>query len=161
LWSARGWSTFPITSTGKPDNGPDRRETVRKATGSQRETGGGKSQTESRRETGGGRFGPEATGKLEAETSTWSQRETGGIGGRETDGDPSGSSRVNRPQALRLATQPWKRGRERPSGRTAADFGQRRLPERSSVPGRMYAEELRIPERVNASAKTPSGVSRV
>jgi hypothetical protein len=67
LCRAGGWSTFPITSTGKPANGSDRQETARTATRSQRETGGGRSRTESQRETGGGRFGRKASGKPEAE----------------------------------------------------------------------------------------------
>jgi len=103
---------------------------------------------ESNRETGSG-------------TSIRGQRETEGNGGRETDGDPSGSSRVNRPQAFRLATRPWKRGRERPSGRTSRWLRSTATSQAEFGPRPDVSEGMRIPERVEASAKTPSGFSRV
>jgi len=122
LCAVWGWSTFPATSTGKPDDGSDRRETARKATGSQRETGGGRSRTGSQRETGGGRPRTESDRETGNGTSTRSRWETAGIGGRETEGDPSGSSAVNRPASRKVChpnlgngegSRPRKRGRER------------------------------------------------
>lgn len=104
LCKTRRWSTFPITLTGKPANRSDRQETARTATQSQRETGGGRSTAESQRETGGGRFWTARDRETGNKPPTRGQRETGGNGGRETDGDPSGSSRVNRPASRKACT---------------------------------------------------------
>ncbi len=84
-------------------------------------------------------------------------RATGTIG--RSDGDPSGSSSGLRTAGL-TTCKDFSETRSAIFGsQTAGDFGQRQNSTRSWVPGPIPMGES--PERVEASAKAPSGLSRV
>ncbi len=87
------------------------------------------------------------------------RRETRGARtGQKPSGDPSGSSSGSGPQIARSAPLPGNGGK-RSSDRTAEGFGLRRT--RSELGPRPDEERDESPERVEAPAKAPSGLSRV
>ena len=142
---------FSLTSTGKPDDGPERRETVGKARLEGRET-----ERKARLE---GRETERKAGPEGRETERKVQPETEGkpevTGGRQTERGSFGIvERTDGQQAERLANFSE-------TGRAVFGPHSRRLrsmakPERSPVPGRT-TNGIESPERVEASAKAPSG----
>ena len=131
---------FSLTSTGKPDDGPERRETVGKARLEGRET-----------ERKAGPEGRETERKVQPETEGKPEV----TGGRQTERGSFGIvERTDGQQAERLANFSE-------TGRAVFGPHSRRLrstakPERSPVPGRT-TNGIESPERVEASAKAPSG----
>jgi hypothetical protein len=135
---------FSLTSTGRPDDGPERRETVGKAGWKD-----GKPNGRPNRKDGkpNGRFNPKPKGNRR-------QRAVG-----RPSGDPSGSSSgltASRPKGLQTSR---KRG-ERSSDRTAADSGRRRSPSGVRSPaGRQTG--LRAPRGLRLRPRLPRGFSRL
>ncbi len=130
-----GWSTFPATSKGKPDDGT-------------RTAGNCRERSDRKDGKPYGRSTPDVEGKPEAP----------GIG-HKPDGDPSGSSSDLRLADRKVCNSSPETGKKRSSDRTAGGFGQRRT--RSELGPRPDEERDESPERVEASAKAPSGFSRV
>lgn len=139
---------------GKPGSGPGRRETVASASPSQRETGGS-GITRRRGETPGEGFPPPA-GKPVGDGTRLSERGSFGIVERSTG-----------PQISRSATSPATERAETDCSGLRADVETAPQTLRASVcstpngvgsPARQRTGES--PERVEASVKAPSGLSR-
>ncbi len=144
LWKVSGWSTFPVTSKGKPSDGPKRRETVGMVGWKVGKPAGRSNRRDGKPE---GRFNPKPKGN----------RRRRAVG--RPSGDPSGSSSgltASRPQGLQ---PPRKRG-ERSSDRTAAGFGQRRSPIEVRSPAGQRTG-LRTPRGLRLRSRLPRGFSRL
>ncbi|MEE8375830.1 MAG: hypothetical protein V3S26_05885, partial [Acidimicrobiia bacterium] len=76
LWKVSGWSTFPVTSKGKPSDEPKRRETGGLVRLEGRETG---LKVEPERRETGRKVQPEAEGKPEATGGRQTERGSFGI----------------------------------------------------------------------------------